>query len=330
MIYVLFVIGFVLLIKGADLLVEGASTLAQRYGVPSIIVGLTIVAFGTSLPELIINVISAVRGNTDIAMGNVIGSNISNILLIMGLTAAICPLKVKASTAWKEIPFSMLALAVLFVVSNDVLIDNLRESLITRSDGVLMFCVFAIFIYYLFEMALKHHAEIPLDGTGRQVKKIAKEEKRQKKIWVIVLMLLGGLVGLYLGGRWVVEGAVVIARKFGLSDFLISASIIAVGTSLPELVTSLTAAIKEEPDLSVGNIVGSNIFNVFLVLGTTSIIKPIPVTPGINNDIIFTMVITLYLFLFLFLGKDYKIERWQGVVFFILYVFYIAYIILRG
>ena len=321
MIYVLFVIGFLLLVKGADWLVEGSSALARRFGVPSIIVGLTVVAFGTSLPEMIVNVFSASQGNTDIALGNVIGSNLSNILLILGLTAAIFPLDVKVATAWKEIPFSLFAIVVLFVMSNDTLIDHLNLSVLTASDGILMLCFFGFFLYYVIEMALRHHEENPFNN---------KEMKENLPTWKIALYLVSGVICLYFGGRWVVDGAIVIARKFGLSDYLISATVVAIGTSLPELVTSIIAATKKEPDLSVGNVIGSNIFNVLLVLGTTSIIKPIPVNPGINYDLIFTMVVTVYLFLFMFVGKKYKLERWQGIFFVILYLMYVAYVIMRG
>jgi len=323
MVYFLFILGFLLLIKGADFLIEGSSTLARRMGISSLIVGLTVVAFGTSLPEMIVNIFSALKGNTDIALGNVIGSNISNILLILGLTSAVFPLDVKMTTAWKEIPFSLFAVAVLFIMSNDVFIDGKPASELTSSDGILLLCFFGIFLYYVFEMAMKHKGEVSIekkdcaDGKGCNNYKIA-------------LLIIAGLLGLFFGGKWVVDGAIMIAKKFGLSDFLISATVIAIGTSLPELVTSIIAAIKKEPDLSVGNIIGSNIFNILLVLGITSTIKPIPVTIGLNMDLIFTMVITLYLFLFLFVGKKYKIERWQGILFVILYVLYIVYVIRRG
>ncbi len=322
--YFLFILGFILLVKGADYLVAGSSALAKRFGVSSLVVGLTVVAFGTSLPEMIVNVISVLKGNTDISLGNIIGSNISNILLILGLTAAIFPLKVKKSTAWKEIPFSLFAIGILYVLANDRWIDGSKESILTRSDGIVMLAFFGIFMYYLFEMAKKSYEEVPLNGE----KAAPKED--QVPIWKIALMIGGGLVGLYFGGEFVVDGAVYIAKKFGMSDFLISATIIAIGTSLPELVTSLTAAFKKEPDISVGNIIGSNIFNIFLVLGVTSVIKPISVTIGINIDIIFMMVATVYLFLFLFIGKKYEVERWQGIFLTVMYVFYIAYIIMRG
>ena len=388
--YVFFLLGFVFVIKGADLLIDGASSLARKMGISSLIIGLTVVAFGTSVPELVINVFSAMEGKTDVALGNIIGSCISNLLLILGLTAIIFPLDVKISTAWKEIPFSLFAVALLFILCNDVLIDNTRESFLSRSDGIILFAFFGIFLYYVIEMAMAHKGDspVPIPDTETHKKKLKagpdkilkgasdkkstenisaenkaekkesallsvkkdkperksgtlekvavqpvkeeEKEEKEKSSFTIAIYIILGLIGLFFGGRWVVDGAVKIATRFGLSEFLISATIIAVGSSLPELVTSLVAAYKKEPDMSVGNIVGSNIFNIFWVLGVSAIIRPIPVTLGINVDIIFLMVVTLYLFLFMFIGKKYKLERWQGIFFTILYIFYIVYIIKRG
>ncbi|MFP4498521.1 MAG: calcium/sodium antiporter [Vulcanimicrobiota bacterium] len=369
MVYVLFAIGFILLIKGADFLIDGSSSLAKKFGISSLIVGLTVVAFGTSLPELIVNVLSALKGegSADIALGNVLGSNIANILLIMGITATIYPLDVKVSTAWKEIPFSLFAVLVLLVMANDVVIDGLSRSVLTRSDGIILLCFFGFFLYYIIELALKHQDELPLVPHGEREKAVLKpaegeavgisetgekidteeadtketldkeskdKEKKNGKepllpVWKCVFFIFLGVVCLFFGGRWVVDGAVEIAEIFKLSKFLISATIIAIGTSLPELVTSIMAAIKKEPDLSVGNIIGSNIFNTLLVLGVGCTVGSIPVEARINNDIIFVIIITLILFLYLFLGKSYKLERWQGISFVVLYVLYIIYIIMR-
>lgn len=380
MMYFLFIVGFVLVIKGADLLIDGASSLARKFGISSIIIGLTVVAFGTSVPELVINVFSAIQGNTDVALGNIIGSNVANILLILGLTAAIFPLDVKITTAWKEVPFSLFAAFLLFILCNDSLIDGTKESFLSRGDGIVLFAFFGIFLYYVIEMALRHKDEAPIlvdidlnnnsddkkimpagnvknkltevknNSTETDVEEIKqtntetskevsgnKETKDGKKSgdkelsgMSIFFYIIGGLIALVFGGKWVVDGAIKIAMKFGMSEFLVSATIVAVGSSLPELVTSLVAAYKKEPDLSVGNIVGSNIFNIFWVLGISAIIRPIPVKIGINMDLIFLMVITLYLFLFMFIGKKYKLERWQGIFFTVLYVFYVIYIIVRG
>lgn len=318
--YILFIIGFGLLIKGADCLVEGSSSLAKKFGVPSLVVGLTVVAFGTSMPELIVSIFSAFEGVTDVAIGNIMGSNVANILLILGLTALIYPLKVHHSTVWKEIPFSLLAVFILFVVANDLMIDKLSFSSLTRIDGILMLCFFAIFLYYVFEMAKDKKSKL-------QDRKLEITEYKSHRIF---LMLFFGVIGLFLGGKWVVDGATLIARQAGMSEFLVSATIVAIGTSLPELVTSLTAAIKKDVDLAVGGVVGSNIFNIFWILGITSVISPIVLPSFINFDIIFLVVITLALFSFMFIGKKHEMNRWQGVLFILLYIAYIVFIVMRG
>ena len=318
--YILFIVGFGLLIKGADCLVEGSSSLAKKFGVPSLVVGLTVVAFGTSMPELIVSIFSAFEGVTDVAIGNIVGSNVANILLILGLTALIYPLKVHHSTVWKEIPFSLLAVIILFIVANDLMIDKLSFSSLTRIDGILMLCFFAIFLYYVFEMAKDKRSKL-------RDRKLEIMEYKSHKIF---LMLFFGVIGLFLGGKWVVDGAILIARQAGMSEFLVSATIIAIGTSLPELVTSLTAAIKKDVDLAVGGVVGSNIFNTFWILGITSVISPIVLPAFINFDIIFLILITLALFLFMFIGKKHEMNRWQGILFIILYIAYITFIVMRG
>lgn len=320
---ILFILGFALVIKGADFLIEGSSALARKLGISSLVIGLTVVAFGTSVPELVINVFSAIEGKTDIALGNIIGSNIVNILLILGLTAIIFPLDVKFSTTWKEIPFSLFAVLLLFILTNDVLIDGTRESFLSRSDGIILFAFFGIFLYYVVEMAMRHREEISLEEPKE------KKEEKEYKWYHMTLLIVAGLVMLFFGGRWVVGGAVDIAKALGLSEFVCSVVILAVGSSLPELVTSLVAAYKKEPDLSVGNIIGSNIFNIFWILGITAIIRPVPVTLGLNIHTIFLMVITLYLFLFMFVGKKYKLERWQGILFMIMYMLYIVYLFMQ-
>ncbi len=317
---ILFVIGIALLIKGADYLVKGSSSLAKKLGVPTLMIGLTIVAFGTSMPELIVNIIAAIKGSTEVAFGNIIGSNIANILLVLGITAIICPIKIQHSTVWKEIPFALLAVIVLFVVSNHVLIDKIDISTLTRVGGIIMLCFFTIFIYYAIELAKRNRAQL-------EDKKIVITKYKNS---IIALMIFGGLVGLYFGGKWVVEGAIFIAQQLGLSEFLISATIVAVGTSLPELITGITAARKKDVDLSVGNAVGSNIFNIFWILGITAIIAPVIIPLFINIDIIILMSVTFLLFIFLFIGKRHELERWQGFVFIALYIAYLVFLGIRG
>lgn len=318
--YILLVVGIIILIKGADFLVEGSSALAKKLKVPTLVIGLTIVAFGTSMPELIVNILAVLKGSTEVAFGNIIGSNIANILLVLGVTAIICPIKIERSTIWKEIPFALLAVVVLFIVSNYLLIDKINISSLTKVGGLIMLCFFGIFIYYTIELARKSKKQ--LDNQELEIKKHSN--------WIISLMILGGLVCLYFGGKWVVDGAVFIAQQFGLSEFLISATIIAIGTSLPELMTGINAARKKDTGLAVGNSVGSNIFNIFWILGITALVAPIMIPNFINLDIFLLGIATFLLFLFLFIGKKHELERWQGWMFVLLYVAYIVFIIIRG
>lgn len=318
--YILLVVGIAILIKGADFLVDGSSSLAHKFKVPTLVIGLTIVAFGTSMPELIVNIIAALRGSTEVAFGNIIGSNIANILLVLGVTAIICPIKVERSTIWKEIPFALLGVFVLFVISNHLLIDKVDIGSLTRVSGLIMLCFFGIFLYYTLELARKSKKQ--LDSSEIEIKK--------RKGLSIFLLILGGLICLYFGGKWVVDGAVFIAQQFGLSEFLISATIIAIGTSLPELVTGITAARKNQTGLAVGNSVGSNIFNIFWILGVTALVAPVAIPSFINLDMFLLGIATLLLFTFLFIGKKHELERWQGWMFVLLYVAYILFIVLRG
>jgi cation:H+ antiporter len=318
--YIFFLIGILLLIKGADYLVEGSSSFAKKLKVPTLVIGLTIVAFGTSMPELIVNIIAALKGSTEVAFGNIIGSNMANILLVLGVVAIIHPIKVERSTIWREIPFALLAVIVLFVVSNYLLIDNIDINSLTRVSGIVMLCFFVIFLYYTFNLA--KNSKKQLDNKELEIQKHSNPK--------IFLMILGGLVGLYFGGKWVVEGAIFVAQQFGLSEFLISATIIAIGTSLPELVVGVKAARNKDTDLAVGNSVGSNIFNIFWILGVTALVTPVAIPLFINLDIFLLGIASFLLFLFLFIGKKHELERWQGVLFVFLYIAYIVYIVIRG
>ncbi|MBW6442275.1 calcium/sodium antiporter [Patescibacteria group bacterium] len=318
--YLFFVLGIAFLIKGADYLVEGSSSLAKKLGVSNLVIGLTIVAFGTSMPELVVNVLSSIKGTGNIALGNIIGSNISNILLILGIVALITNLKVQHSTTWKEIPFSFLSVIVLFIFSSVYFLDKINISYLLRTEGIILLLFFMIFLYYVFELAKRKKSEL-------EKKKIVIKERSGL---TILLMIVGGLVGLYLGGRWTVNGAISIAQSLGLSEFLISATVIAIGTSLPELVTSIKAALKQNVDLAVGNIVGSNIFNIFWVLGVTAVIRPIPIPRFAFIDIGILLFVTGILFLFMFVGKKHQLDKWQGALFVLMYISYLIFLIIRG
>ncbi len=313
---ILFILGFVLLIKGADTLVTGASALAGRLGVAPLVIGLTIVAFGTSAPELVVNLLASLSGNTDIAIGNVVGSNIANILLILGMSAAVYPLAVKSTTVWKEIPFALLAVVMLYILANDVLLDGAALSALTRIDGLVLIGFFVIFLYYIIGLARSGNAEV--------------DEVPSLSVARAFLYTILGIVGLVVGGKWIVDGAIAMASALGVSETLIGLTIVAIGTSLPEMATSVVAAYKKNVDIAVGNVVGSNIFNVFWILGISAFINPLPFAPALNLDLMVTIGVTLALFLALFVGKRHVIERWQGVCFVLLYLFYFVYLVLRG
>lgn len=316
-IILLLVVGFVILIKGADWLVDGASSIAKRFKVSDLVIGLTIVAFGTSAPELIVNILSSISGSTEIAIGNVIGSNIVNILLILGIAAVIYPLKVGQGTAWKEIPLSLMAAVMVGIFVNDAFLDGSSFSGLTATDGFALLGFFIIFLYYTFGIA-KINNDTPQPQT------------QVHKTYVAVLFILLGLAALILGGKLVVDNAVKIAQSFGVSESLIGLTIVAIGTSLPELATSAVAAYKKNVDIAVGNVVGSNIFNIFWILGISSVISPLPVSPSSNIDIGMAIFASFLLFLWLFIGKKHHIERWQGAAMIIIYIGYIVYLIMRG
>ena len=315
--YILFIIGFIALIKGADLLVNGASAIAKKLKVSDLVIGLTVVAFGTSMPELFVNIFASLSGNSAIAIGNILGSNIANILLILGISAIIFPLKVTKGTVWKEIPMSLLAALLMGVMANDYLIDQINNNALTRTDGLALIAFFIIFLYYTFGIAKNE--------TNTDSVSVNKNYGLFKSVWLILL----GLAGLVIGGQWIVNGAIAIAGLLGVSQSLIGLTIVAVGTSLPELATSAMAAYRKNADIAVGNIVGSNIFNIFWILGLSSIIKPLPFQPTNNLDIGMTIFSTFLLFLWMFVGKKRILQRWQGLSFISLYTGYIIFLILQ-
>ncbi len=323
--YLLFAVGFLVLIKSAGFLIDGGSALAKKWGISDLVIGLTIIAFGTSAPELIVNIIASIKGNTGLAFGNIIGSNLSNILLILGIAALIYPLTIRRGTVWKEIPFSILAVIVLFYLANDFLFHQVKDTALSRIDGVILISFFLLFIIYTFFSArIKGEEKI-------NVKAISTPSS--------LLMIVAGSFGLFLGGKWIVDGAVLIAKNIGISQAMIGLTIVAVGTSLPELATSIIAAFRKNADIAIGNIVGSNIFNVFWVLGLSSLIRPLNFNTNLNPDLILCILISLLLFLFLIHGKKhfldfvkgehYTLERWEGMAFVIIYILYIVSVIIR-
>lgn len=316
----LLLFGLFVLILGAELLVRGASSISKKAGIPPIVIGLTIVAFGTSAPELVVNIFSAISGTTDLAIGNIVGSNIANVLLVLGASALFVDLKVHKNTTWREIPFSFLAVLVLFFMTNDFFFDKGGENILSRSEGLTLLGFFAIFMFYTASLF--------------SVKKIAASEEEPEvkvyKTWVSLVMTFFGLFALFIGGRLLVDNAVILARLAGMSEMLIGLTIVAVGTSLPELATSVTAAIKKQDDIAIGNIVGSNIFNIFWILGVTAIIKPVSISNEANVDVFVCSFATILLFMALLVGRRHVLQRWQGILMLVSYFIYLFYLIIRG
>lgn len=308
---ILLIIGFVILIKGADVFVDGAASIAKNLNIPDILVGLTIVAFGTSAPEAAVSIKAMLSQNSDMVLGNVIGSNILNILLIVGISAVIFPLEVKGNTIKKEIPFTFLASLVLFVLYCDIPLGNGNANVITRSDGIIILLFFAVFIYYLIRLAKNGECE-PVEPKYTMGKAV---------IFTII-----GLVCIVLGGNFVVEAATKIATGLGVSQSFISLTIVAIGTSLPELVTSVTAARKHEQDIAVGNIIGSNIFNICFVVGLpAAIFGNIVPTNLLYIDLIVMLIAVVALFVFS--KTQNKISKKEGAGLLVLFVIYYTYLI---
>ena len=315
---VLVVASLAVLIGGAEFLVRGSSSIAKKAGISPLVIGLTIVAFGTPAPELIVNLFAAYTGAADLAIGNIIGSNIANILLILGIAAIIYPLSIKSSTAWKEIPFALLGVILVFTMGNDILIDGSFNSAISRTDGISLIAIFIIFMFYIF-------------GISKVKGEKGETENIKTYSWAISsLLTTGGLVLLFIGGKILVDNAMILARLAGLSEALIGLTIVAVGTSLPELATSVVAAYHHHDDIAIGNIVGSNILNIFWILGVTSTILQLPFNARVNFDVLVSILATALLFIFLFVGTRKKLDRWQGIFFVILYLVYVAYLVWRS
>jgi cation:H+ antiporter len=307
--------GFVLLIKSADWLVDGASALAKKYHVSDLAIGLTIVSFGTSAPELVVNTIASWQNHQDIVFGNVIGSNNLNLFVVLGVAGIITPLIVQSSTVWKEIPISFFAMAFLFFISNDFFFSN--QQVLSRIDGFILLTMFILFLYYVY----------------RQMKRTPTEqiisEKKFSSLFIIVLLLIAGLAGLIIGGRLVIDNAVKLATSLGVSEKIIGLTIVAIGTSLPEMATSVIAALKRNSDIAVGNIIGSNIFNIFFILGVSAIVRPVQYHTSFNFDFSLLAGGTIILFIAMFTGKKKKLDRWEAAILLLIYIFYTAYLIIN-
>ncbi len=303
----LLILGFALLIKGSDILVDGASNVAQKFNIPTIIIGLTIVAIGTSMPELMVSVTSAVEGHSDISLGNIIGSNISNLFLILGLCSIIKPLIFKRQTRVIENPFTIFVTVLLFL-----LCINGGNNTITKIEGVILLTICVIFIIYNIIMAKK----------GNEFdKEILLDESNESMLKATIKIILG-IVALKFGGDFVVNGASSLAGRIGITEKMISLTIVAFSTSLPELITSITATRKGQVDMAIGNIVGSQIFNILLIIGVSSVLHPITYSPSYNIDFIVLIIGTILFALFPYIGKKDEMTRKNGIIFLIIYIIY--------
>ncbi len=316
--YVLFALGFVLLIKGADWLVGGATAIAKKYRISDMIIGLTIVSMGTSMPELVVNILASLSGSAGLAVGNVFGSNVANILLILGVAALIYPLPLQRSTVVSEIPFSLMAALLVGFLANAALFDRYQGLIISRTDGGILLFFFALFMLYIFKVAR--------EGGEQEVKETYQEQPLLRTAGLVLL----GMFALFLGGKWTVDGATFIATQLGMSESFIGLTVVAIGTSLPELVTSAVAASRRSTDIAVGNAVGSNIFNLLWILGISAVINPLPFDVLSNFDILMIIFASTLLILSVSLEKKRAVGRLSGVVFLLCYVAYVVFLLQRG
>ena len=311
----LFIIGIVLLIKGADWLVSGSSSIARKYGVSELVIGLTVVGFGTSMPEFIVNVIASINGGTgEIVMGNIIGSNNFNLFVTLGIVGLITPLAVQGRTVRQEMPISLIAIVLLLVLANDTLLWQGHNNVIGRTDGILLLVLFGAFMVYIFRSI-----KTDRDLNGETVAPISTGQ--------VIFLVIIGFTGLIIGGKLMVDNAIKIAETLNVSQQIIGLTIVAAGTSLPELATSIIAALRGKKDLAVGNIIGSNIFNILFILGTSVLIRPVDYDLAFNLDGLMLVFGTIFLLVAMFTGKKGKVDRWEAAVFLIAYIIYLIYLI---
>lgn len=332
-VFILLILGLALILIGANYLVNGASDIAKRLGVSDFIIGMTIIGFGTSAPEMVVSILSAIDGNANIAVGNILGSNIFNTLVILGVTALIAPVPLTSDNMKKDIPFGLLAAGALVVAGSDMILDNSISNSISRTDGLLFLLLFCVFMAYTVYSSLgnkdsagnignKNRAAT--DGSGE--KESAQAEKRRPVI-ISVIMTLGGLGALIYGGDLFVDSATEIAVILGVSDAVIAVTILAGGTSLPELASCAVAAYKKKTDLALGNVIGSNVFNIFLVLGGSAVIHPLGLEKITITDLSILFISAFLLFLAAFTFKKRAVDRVEGALFLLLYVAYIILVI---
>lgn len=318
---VLIIIGFIALVKGADYLVDGASSIAKRFGISDLIIGLTVVAFGTSMPEFVVNMVSVAEGSSDLAITNILGSNIINTFVILGLTALVYPVSSHKRSRDFDIPMSIIAgvLVLLFVVIPLPIGEHACG--IGRIGGIILLLLFNFFLYNTYRHAKDH----PKDAISEITNEGAKEISARRAIALIFV----GFIGLIVGGELIVQSAINIAQRMGVSEAIIGLTIVALGTSLPELATSVIAAFKHNSDIALGNVIGSNIFNVFFVLGMSATIRPLPAYSGIELDAVMTALGSVIVWLAIKTNPKHKIQRWAGALLLIVYAGYLTYRLLQ-
>lgn len=310
---ILIIAGFAALIFGANWLVDGASALAKKYNVSDLIIGLTIVSFGTSAPELVVNSLASYNGYSDIILGNILGSNNFNLFITLGIAGLIYPMRVQKSTIWKEIPISFGAALLFYMMANNFFFSD--TTAVLRIDGAILLLCFAAFLFYIFK---------EMKAGKEPIEEIIYIPKSNFKIWSLILL---GLAGLIIGGQLVVDNGVKLATLLGISEKIIGLTIIAVGTSLPELLTSVVAALKKNSGIAIGNIIGSNIFNILLILSVSSFIAPIEFHSYFNLDLYILLGGTIFLFLSMFVGKKNRLDRWQSAFLLLFYLVYTGYLV---
>lgn len=313
---ILLLVGLLLILSGANFLTDGASSVAKQWGVSGLVIGLTIVAFGTSAPELAISILSALQGSAEMSIGNVVGSNIFNILVIVGCVAIVTPIKVENSIMNNEIPLVILACLALFICSNGVALDGDTANYINRTSGLLLLLFFVIFMRYTFSIAKKNTTD---SATPEQIK--------EYPIWISCVYIIGGLAALIGGGELFVNGASGVAKQLNVSESIIGLTIVGAGTSLPELATSIVAALKKQSGLAIGNVVGSCLFNIFLVLGASAVISPLPLGGITNLDMLTMLGAAILFWLFGWFFKTRTITRVEGALMFSCYIFYVVLLI---
>jgi len=316
-IYLLFVLGFVLLVVGAGWLVDGSLRLSRRFGVSELAVGLTVVSIGTSLPELMVNVLASVRGNADLAIGNVLGSNVANVLLILGVAAAIRALPIRDSTILSEIPICLAATLLVGFLANAALFNPIHVLSISRLDGLILLGFFGLFLGYVYRTAREGLVVSPEHEVGGSPRRAT-------------LLVLGGVAALCLGGEWVVRGALAMIADLGVSESLVGLTVVAIGTSAPELAASANAAYRGKADVAVGNVIGSNIFNFLWVLGVSALIRPLPFDRVSNTDLVMVILTSALLVLAMAVGRPNTVDRWEGWAFLGVYAGYLTFLGIRG